>query len=75
MARGKPDIGRRERRVRFNATLPTSLFKEPELQAKIVVPDQSLKPTMIDIEAARDAIEAAIGMDVDLQVKVVSDDS
>ena len=69
MTRGHPQIGRKERRLKMSAVLPQSLFKEPELQAKISVPDQNIEPMAIDIEAVKSALETVIGVDIELIVK------
>jgi len=69
MTRGQPQIGRKERRLKMSAVLPQSLFKEPELQAKISVPDQNIEPMAIDIEAVKSALETVIGVDIELIVK------
>ena len=69
MSRGKPTVSRDERSVRLTAALPTSLFKTPELAARITVPGQPCEPIQIDIELAREALKAALGVDVDIQIR------
>lgn len=68
-ARGKPHIERHERAMKLSATLPKTLFRTPELSGVIRIADDGGKPFDIDVQTASAALEAALGIDIDLRVK------
>ncbi|MEW4466281.1 hypothetical protein AB1K62_00430 [Parasphingorhabdus sp. JC815] len=68
LTRGIPQIDRYERRIKLDATLPKSLFREPELKATIKVPPNDQSTMAIDIEAATTALQGALGCDIDLKI-------
>lgn len=68
LARAMPSLARNEKAVCVSATLPKSIFKEPEYRATITVSDTTIEPAPIDIVAARDALKGVLGVDIDLQV-------
>ena len=66
--RSRSGLNRNERAVSLTVTLPTSLFKLPELRASIIVPDGGTEFPPIDINAAADALRAVVGCDIDMRV-------
>lgn len=70
LTRAMPKISRYERRVKLQTSLPKSIFKEPELKAVISVPVIPNDPIRIDIDAARDALQGAIGCDIDMKINL-----
>lgn len=67
-ARQNPNVGRDERAMFMEATLPRSLFTTPQLRATISVADPGEVPPKIDIAAASEALRQALGVDIDLKV-------
>jgi len=67
-----PNILRTERKMYLSATLPLSLFSEPELRARITVPEDPDRPDRtIDVSAAREALQGALGVDIDVHMQIV----
>lgn len=67
-ARQNPNVGRDERAMFLEATLPRSLFATPPLRATISVADPGEAAPQIDISAASEALRQALGVDIDLKV-------
>lgn len=68
MARGRPGTNRNERAMEITARLPRSLFRTPELRATIKIDEAASMDFNLNVEAASDALKAALGVDLDLQV-------
>lgn len=70
---GYPNLSRRERALRLKVSLPIALFETPQIEASIKVehPDQVVT---IDASAIAEAVEQVIGMNVDVQVVLPSDE-
>lgn len=73
MTRGAASIGRDERSLRLDITVPIKLFETPSLQAKIEIPNLDHQPR-IDIDAAQAALREALGVDIDIAVHKPGDD-
>lgn len=67
--RTEPSIERKERKMSCSVTLPTSLFKTPELKATLVISDPGQPAFNIDIDAASQALKGALGVDIDFRVE------
>jgi hypothetical protein len=68
MARLRPSIERDERAVALSVTLPTSIFKTPELRVSLTIPDGATSIPPIDISATTEALRNVIGCDIDVRV-------
>jgi len=68
-SRGEPTLRRGERSMSCQAVLPLTLFKTPELKARIGVSDAAPGSFTIDVEAAGAALRQVIGCDIDLRVQ------
>jgi hypothetical protein len=68
MTRAPQTLTRSEKAVFCKATLPKSLFREPELRASFSVPAGSGDPLPINIDVAREALRGALGVDIDIQI-------
>jgi hypothetical protein len=68
VSRGEPDVTANERAMWCVVTLPISLFLKPQLKAAITIADGEPQSFQIDVQAAGEALKAAIGCDVDLRV-------
>ncbi len=66
---GAPKLDRLERAINLRMTLPLALFEAPTLAASIVV-DRPHQAVNIDVAAIAEAVRQAIGMDVDLAVRL-----
>jgi hypothetical protein len=69
--KGRPDLKWNEIAIHLNLQLPQQLFQKPQIQASITVDESKVAPTLIDVETAnnvKEAIEAATGMEVKLEV-------
>lgn len=76
LTRKEPSIASSERAVEMFATLPLSLWSTPMIRASITVQhDPSTTNTVIDLNAAADALKSAIGVDVDMGIVGGSDDA
>jgi hypothetical protein len=65
----EPDVSRDERKMQMQVDLPKSLWSTPALKASVRVTDDDNEPKFeIDLTAAGDALRAALGVDVDIQV-------
>lgn len=63
-------LGRDERALFLEATLPMSLWSTPVLRASLNVAEAEPGATMkLDITAASEALRVALGVDIDLQVR------
>lgn len=67
--RKSPVLGRDERAMYLDVSLPLSLWNQPSLRANITVeqtdPDAAV---LLDLEAAGAALKGALGVDIDLQI-------
>lgn len=68
-SRGEPTLRRGERSMSCSAVLPKTLFKTPELKARIGVSDAAPGSFTIDVEAAGAALRQVVGCDIDLRVQ------
>lgn len=69
--KGKPSLNWDEISVAMSLTLPDMLFKKPQLQAEITIPDDAALPTVINTEISnniKQAIESITGLDINLTV-------
>lgn len=68
LTRGEPGLARNERGMSMTARLPGALFRTPTLSGTMTIeaPEPVLPP--IDITAAAEALKAALGVDIDLQI-------
>lgn len=73
LTRGEPDLKQGERGMSMTANIPHKIFNVPDLRAQITVQEPDSAPLVIDTIAASEALKAVIGVDIDLQVKEVSD--
>lgn len=72
MTRGRPSITRHERAMQISCTLPKALFQQPELKATIRVPSDVGEPSFdLDMEAVREALHGALGVDLDIVTRVL----
>lgn len=67
LTRSEPSLHRAERAMHLSMTLPRSLWAVPQLRATITVPDGASTIPPINIELAREAMKAAIGVDIDIR--------
>lgn len=68
LTRGTPALAADERELRMTVTLPLSIFRRPQLSAKIEIADTPLNDPEINIEAAREALRDAFGADVAIHI-------
>lgn len=67
-----PVLDRDERGMHMSATLPVSLFTAPQLSAKITVVNPASEAPAVDLKVAAEALEAALGVNVDLRLQPAS---
>lgn len=68
LSRLRAGLNRNERAVALTVKLPTSIFKVPELKVTLTVPAGANDIPPINIEAATEALRAAVGCDIDVKV-------
>lgn len=71
ISKSRPNVKGDEISIAMNLDLPDILFRKPQLQANIVIPEKAVNPKEITVEIAdniREAIEQATGLDVTLEV-------
>lgn len=66
LTRGTPALSSKERGMAVTAKVPFSLFRVPQLSARIELPDNEAPPAQIDLTAAAAALSEAIGARVEL---------
>lgn len=69
--KGRPGLDWDEVAIQMNITLPDALFKKPQLQAEVTIPDEAAIPQLISAETisnVKEAIEQASGMEVKIQL-------
>ena len=70
-AKNRPDLKWDEISIAIQLELPDLLFKKPQLQASIIIPDKSATPPVISGEVTehiRQAIAQHTGVEVKIQV-------
>lgn len=72
-SRGEPTLGRNERAMSCQTTLPRALFRTPGLRATINVTEGGETAFSIDVSAASDALKQVIGCDVDMRILPAGD--
>ncbi|GAB3927780.1 hypothetical protein [Larkinella terrae] len=69
--KNRPGLDFNEVSVQVSLQLPDALFRKPQLQATITVPDESVQPIVIEPDVQnniKDAIEQATGLEIKLTV-------
>jgi hypothetical protein len=69
MTRGEPDISANERAMRLSINVPHSLFKVPQLSAKIDIAGRDAPPVELDLAAIETALSDAVGAKVEITIK------
>ena len=67
----KPTLNSDEITILMHFSIPDSLFEKPHLHAKITIPESAAAESIITeeiVESARDAVQQAIGMDLEVRV-------
>lgn len=57
--------------IKIHVAVPDTLFKRPQLQAKIVIPNDSVTPETLDakvLDNVKEVLEQQLGFDVRLSV-------
>lgn len=70
---GEPSLSRTQRAMNLKMSLPLALFETPSLSAKIAV-EEPLQAVHIDASAIAEAVRGVIGMDVDISIKLPTED-
>jgi len=68
LTRTEPNIDRAERSIFMQASLPRSLWRTPSLRGSLTIADTGQPSPLIDVNAASDALQAVLGIDIDLRV-------
>lgn len=69
--KSRPDLKWNEIALHINLELPQKLFQKPQLNTSIIVSDEQISPTEIDVETSdniKQAIESATGLEVRLEI-------
>lgn len=74
MTRGRPDCSRDERALALTVKLPLVLFATPTLSATLTIDDPGVPAQQIDVAAASEALRGALGCDIDVVVREVTND-
>ena len=72
VSKGKPDLSWDEVSVKINMELPDMLFKKPQLEASIIVPEDAAIPKQIDVDVQDNiinSIKEITGMEVKLIIQ------
>lgn len=65
----EPGLSRDERKMLVRVQLPKALWSSPALRATITVTEDNNEPKFeLDLQAAGDAMRAALGVDIDMRV-------
>lgn len=68
MSRGQPSLKRGERMMQIVVGVPRTLFRTPQLSAKIEIADPGKPTPTIDVAAAESALRQVVGCDVQITV-------
>ncbi len=69
--RGKPTVHPGEVCVKLNLELPSTVFEQPAIEAKITVPKESVTPSVVStvaVEKVKSLIEKDTGMPVRIEL-------
>ncbi|GAB3937358.1 hypothetical protein [Larkinella terrae] len=69
--KNRPGLDSNEISVQVALQIPDALFRKPQLQATITIPDDSVQPIVIEPDVQnniKDAIEQATGLEIKLTV-------
>jgi hypothetical protein len=72
---GEPDLSKNERAIRIEMNVPSAIFETPSLAALINIAEPGERPATIDVRAAAEAVKQAIGMDVEMRVVPLEEQS
>lgn len=57
--------------IKISVAIPSGLFERPQIQAKIVIPENSITPKVLDatvLDNVREVLEAQTGFDVRVSI-------
>lgn len=66
-----PSLAAGEVAIKLNVTVPEALFKQPQLQASVIIPEDSVTPPVLDakvLDNVREIMEQQTGMEVSVRL-------